>query len=1005
MILWFLVLISGSVSPGFALPSGGNIVAGSGNISQPSPGTLEIRQDTDRMITDWNNFDISASESVNFSQPTANSIALNRVTGNNPSQIFGKLKANGNLFLINPNGILFGAGSQVDVNGLVATTSDIKNADFMAGRYSFENFHSSSNSVVNRGTITVKEAGIAAFVAPGVENSGIISANLGRVNLSSGSVFTLDFYGDKLITLGVDEEVLTQAVDPDGNPLPSFINNSGKIIANGGQVVMQASTAKDIVDNVINMTGIVEAKTAQMVAGEIILGGGDEESIKIAGTLDASGDDSGEAGGTVTLKASNVILDRSEILATGNDAKGGRVDIIGTDFVSIGGDLDASGTAGGQVNIEAGGLSLASEVRAQGSTGTGGSIKIATARGSLETATTVLDVSGTSGGTLTHIAEQQITTSGTYLAKGTSGKGGNIDVSAPALKFLSGTVDASGTTGGGKVRLGGEYQGGKNLATDEIPNAQTLAMTDGTQVRADTTGTDGDGGTIITWADQEAVVLGQFSAIPGSVSGDGGFVEVSSGDTLTFGGNVETGIGSRFGTFLLDPKNIIITDTNNNQFNQIGIILGFDYADLNPENINLNTTDSFGTSVSLDGNRLAVGAIGDDGQGNPENNEGAVYLFTFSDSSFSGASLQSIIGESYTGGKNINIGSLLGNGNNFGSSVSLDDTHLAVGADQKSAKGSVFLFAFTDSSFTNAGSATDGTGALKAVIEDNSPSRANDFDQNLDSNDDFGSAVSLDGTKLAVGASGDDGSSNVGSNDGAVYLYTFTGDYASITLQAQVGEDYSGGNNFDQNLDASDAFGTGVSLNGDRLVVGAPFDDGSANVGTNTGAAYLYTFSGNFTSIALQGTVGEGYTGGNNLDLGVNQSDDDQFGTSLSLYNNNLAVGAPGDGGADALNDDGSVFMFTFSDSTFTGGSQVGRIGDGYTGGVGTYADGSPQQSKDFDVTNLDGGDNFGTSVSLNDNRLVAGAINDDGPSTGDTADNEGAVYAFTFTDSAFSGA
>ena len=118
-ILWFLYLIFGVLESGYALPGGGNIVAGSGSISQPTPATLEIQQNSNRMIADWQNFDISASESVTFFQPTADAIALNRVTGNDPSQIFGKLAANGNIFLINPNGILFGAGSQVDVNGLV----------------------------------------------------------------------------------------------------------------------------------------------------------------------------------------------------------------------------------------------------------------------------------------------------------------------------------------------------------------------------------------------------------------------------------------------------------------------------------------------------------------------------------------------------------------------------------------------------------------------------------------------------------------------------------------------------------------------------------------------------------------------------------------------------------------------------------------------------------------------------------------------------------------------
>ena len=214
LILGIACLLLGSAKSGFALPQDGNIVAGSGSIQETAPGTMEIQQNSNRMIADWRSFDIGATESVTFQQPSADAIALNRVIGNDPSQIFGKLSANGNLFLINPNGILFGSSAQIDVNGLVATTADIDNQDFMAGRYDFKFPSSSSSTVINQGQITVKEGGLLAFVAPGVENSGVISAQLGRVNLSSGTYFTLDFYGDKLVTLGVDAKVLEQVVDP-----------------------------------------------------------------------------------------------------------------------------------------------------------------------------------------------------------------------------------------------------------------------------------------------------------------------------------------------------------------------------------------------------------------------------------------------------------------------------------------------------------------------------------------------------------------------------------------------------------------------------------------------------------------------------------------------------------------------------------------------------------------------------------------------------------------------
>ena len=107
---------------------------------------------------------------------------------------------------------------------------------------------------------------------------------------------------------------------------------------------------------------------------------------------------------------------------------------------------------------------------------------------------------------------------------------GNINLTAHNVKLLSTQLDASGLTGGGYIQLGGEYQGGKNLEEDIIPNAQTLVMTNGTDIKADVTGDSGNGGTIITWADKDAMVLGNYSAKPGLLDGDGGFVEISSGD-------------------------------------------------------------------------------------------------------------------------------------------------------------------------------------------------------------------------------------------------------------------------------------------------------------------------------------------------------------------------------------------------------------------------------------------------------------------------------------------
>ena len=139
--------------------------------------------------------------------PSSSSVQLDRVTGGlGPSQILGSLWSNGRVFLVNPDGMLFGAGATVNTAGFLATTHDISNADFMAGKYNFSLPGNPTASVVNLGTITASNAGFAALVAPGVRNSGTITANARHGRASpSGNGFTLDFYGDKLITLNVND--------------------------------------------------------------------------------------------------------------------------------------------------------------------------------------------------------------------------------------------------------------------------------------------------------------------------------------------------------------------------------------------------------------------------------------------------------------------------------------------------------------------------------------------------------------------------------------------------------------------------------------------------------------------------------------------------------------------------------------------------------------------------------------------------------------------------------
>jgi filamentous hemagglutinin family protein len=186
-----LVAIS---SVGMANPKGGVVNAGTATIQNTSPNQLDIVQSTNRAVIDWQSFDIAVGERTNFQQPSTASMTLNRVHAPDPSTIAGQLNANGSLVLINPNGVVFSRGSQVNVNSIIATPTDISNANFMAGKMRFDRPSPNPNAqIINDGSITVAQKGLAALVAPGVANSGVIQANLGRVVLAGAETFTVDF--------------------------------------------------------------------------------------------------------------------------------------------------------------------------------------------------------------------------------------------------------------------------------------------------------------------------------------------------------------------------------------------------------------------------------------------------------------------------------------------------------------------------------------------------------------------------------------------------------------------------------------------------------------------------------------------------------------------------------------------------------------------------------------------------------------------------------------------
>lgn len=394
-------------------PQGGVVQAGAAQIVHTNPTRLDIVQSTNRAVINWQSFSIGAKELVNFQQPSRQAATLNRVIGVDPSVILGRLTANGVVFLVNANGVLFGPGSKIDVGSLIATTAGISNENFMAGRYRFDQVTNRFATVVNRGEITAAEGGLVALVAPGVENTGIIRANLGKVALASGNAFTLDLFGDKLIALAIDDKVAAKLTDPEGRPLAAYVNQAGTIEADGGTVLLTANAAKTVLDNVINLSGTIQARSFAQLGGEIVLYGGDEGTVRVSGVLDASGKRAGETGGNIQVLGENVQLASVARINVSGDAGGGSA--------LVGGDWQGSGTMPRATNatVEAG-----AKVSADALTnGNGGKVVV--------------------------WAQGETRFEGAISARGgaSAGDGGQVEVSGKGTLSYTGLVDAAAPNG------------------------------------------------------------------------------------------------------------------------------------------------------------------------------------------------------------------------------------------------------------------------------------------------------------------------------------------------------------------------------------------------------------------------------------------------------------------------------------------------------------------------------------------------------------------------------
>ena len=420
-----LILLSPGIGMSATLPQGGVISVGQGTIVNIN-NTLTIKQTTDKLGVNWQSFNVGADGQVVFEQPNSKSVAMNRVIGSDGSAILGRIDANGQVFVINPNGVIFGKDAQVNVGGLVASTLNLTDENFSKGDYSFTAEGGKNGEVLNQGTIQAAEGGYVALIGKSVKNQGVIKAQLGTASLAAGNAVTLDFSGDGLLNIQVKESAVN-----------ALAENKGLIKADGGSVLMTARSSNALIQTVVNNEGVIEAQTLETRGGKIFLDAGQEDgAVHVAGTLDASAPVSGN-GGFIETSGKTVKIDDGAIITTkSKQGKSGTWLVDPTDFT-------ISAGSGSQTSS---GIGAGTLVTALGS----GNVTLQTAAGGTEKGDIYVnaDVAWSSDNTLTLTAANSIYVNANIDILGNSNGGLVMNFATPNYFIAKGsaiTLSSSGT--------------------------------------------------------------------------------------------------------------------------------------------------------------------------------------------------------------------------------------------------------------------------------------------------------------------------------------------------------------------------------------------------------------------------------------------------------------------------------------------------------------------------------------------------------------------------------
>jgi filamentous hemagglutinin family protein len=402
-----------------ARPTGGTVVAGQASITAQATNT-RIDQNSQRAAIDWRSFDVGRQQSVQFRQPSTSAVVLNRVTGPDPSQIAGRLTANGQVVIVNQSGVTFSKGAQVETAWLVVSAAGISNANFMSGgTLVFDQAPKPNATVRNDGAISVGARGLAALVAPTVANSGTITARMGHVVLAGAAAHTVDLYGDGLLSINVTKQVQTLPVGPDGKPVAALVTNTGAVRADGGTVVLTAQAVDGLVQTLVSAGGTVRADSVGAQTGTVVVSG-IGGAVRVDGRIAAAGRAAGTTGGGVEVNATGAV----EIGATAR--------------------IDASGRAGG--GAVAIGTTLA---RARGGPGVTPALTASAAHVAAGARIRADAVRAGAGGSVAVLSTGDTAMAGTISARGgrTGGDGGRVEVSGGGGFALTGSIDVSAAKG------------------------------------------------------------------------------------------------------------------------------------------------------------------------------------------------------------------------------------------------------------------------------------------------------------------------------------------------------------------------------------------------------------------------------------------------------------------------------------------------------------------------------------------------------------------------------